>query len=76
MAVLEKFKDLYVCGASLLDERWVLTAAHCVDDYLSAPSSLKVRLGEFDVGSLSEPLEHEERDIDQIFLHPRVSWSS
>ncbi|KAG1714012.1 Phenoloxidase-activating factor 2 [Nymphon striatum] len=68
-ALLEKPYDLYVCGASLVDEHWVLTAAHCVDEFLDKATSLKVRLGEHDVSKLTERYRHEEFSVSKIILH-------
>lgn len=52
------------CGASFLGERWVLTAAHCVDSAFS--NQLKVNVGEFDLTDGAE----EAIDIANIFIHP------
>ncbi len=35
-------------------------------------NKLKVRVGEHDVSSLSEPIRHDEIDVDQVIVHPQV----
>lgn len=35
-----------------------------------SPSELKVRLGEWDVGSDTEFYRHEERDVSGLYSHP------
>ena len=52
------------CGASFLGGKWVLTAAHCVDDI--SPQQLKVNVGEYDLSNGAE----NAKAVDRIYIHP------
>ncbi|GJQ83319.1 hypothetical protein Trydic_g15957 [Trypoxylus dichotomus] len=66
------FSSTHRCGGAVLNENWIATAGHCVDDLLT--SQIRIRVGEYDFSSVQEELPYVERAVARKIVHPKYNF--
>lgn len=62
--------DRQFCGGSVLNENWIITAAHCVSDISNSPDQVSIFAGSAD---LDVPVGTNEYEVAEIIMHPLYS---
>lgn len=63
-------------SGALIDHLHVLTVAHRLNESTVLGRPLRVRLGEWDASSASEPIPAQEYQVARVFVHPQYSASN
>lgn len=66
------FSSTHRCGGAIINEGWIATAGHCVDDLLT--SQIRIRVGEYDFSTVSEEYPFVERGVARKAVHPKYNF--
>ncbi|KAJ8683444.1 hypothetical protein QAD02_019236 [Eretmocerus hayati] len=70
-AIMHNKTEDYIGGGVLIDDIYVLTAAHKVADFAKKPTNIKVRMGEWDLKSKKEPFGAVDIVVVEIMIHEK-----
>ncbi|XP_025206076.1 phenoloxidase-activating factor 2-like [Melanaphis sacchari] len=75
-ALILTTENSFVSNGALIDNKHILSTAHFLTSFSKNFSTLKVRLGDWDIYRDIEPQPHVERPVASITIHPEYSASN